>query len=176
LTEVKSHLRVDGTDEDTMLTSLITIVRHLTETKTGRAIMPTTYRLVLDEFPDDLIQLDFARVISVTSITYYDPEGLLQIVNPDDYLIDTISSPGWIEPAPGKAWPATQPRINAVAITYVAGYATAAAVPGSLKQWMLLTLGTLYAQRESAVLGITSTALPDRFYDVLLDGERVYTA
>lgn len=45
------------------------------------------------------------------------------------------------------------------------GWATAADVPRPIKQWMLLAVGEMYANRE---------ALPDGFADRLLDPYRIW--
>lgn len=46
-------------------------------------------------------------------------------------------------------------------------------VPASVKQWVLLTVGTLYASREAVQQGQQSE-LPRQFHDGLLDPWRVY--
>lgn len=53
---------------------------------------------------------------------------------PLDYVVDTVSSPGYIVPAFGKARP-KRGQINAVTVEYTAG---AAIAPHALKAWMLL--------------------------------------
>lgn len=47
-------------------------------------------------------------------------------------------------------------------------------VPASIRQWMLLTIGALYANRESVITGISVSQLPRSLADGLLDPWRIY--
>jgi uncharacterized phiE125 gp8 family phage protein len=91
------------------------------ETETNRAIMEQVWRITLDNFPA-AIKLDKARVLQVEHVKFYDVDGVQRTLDPADYQVDAESEPGYIVPAPGKAWPATAQRINAVEVQYRAGY------------------------------------------------------
>lgn len=173
LAEAKLHCRVDGSDEDALITALIVAAREQAEHETGRALVTQTWELVHDEFPEAFV-LRRAPIQSVTSLKYLDDAtGAEQTLDPADYLLDKDSEPGYVVPAYGKAWPATWPVPNAVRVRYVCGYGLAAAVPVAIKQWMLLAIGTMYAQRETLIVG-QSASLPDRFWAGLLDPYRLY--
>lgn len=173
LAEAKAHCRVDHSDDDALIAALIVAAREQAEHETGRALVTQTWELVHDAFPEAFV-LRKAPVQSVTSVKYLDSTtGTEQTLNPADYLLDNASEPGYVVPGYGKAWPASYGVPNAVRCRYVCGYGLAAAVPQAIKQWMLLAIGTLYAQRETIVAG-TVTALPDRFWASLLDPYRLY--
>lgn len=175
IAEAKLHCRVDGSDEDALITALIVAAREQAEHETGRALVTQTWELVHDEFPEAFV-LRRAPIQSVTSIKYLDDAtGAEQTLDPADYLLDKDSEPGYVVPAYGKAWPATWPVPNAVRVRYVCGYGLAAAVPVAIKQWMLLAIGTMYAQRETFVTGQIGS-IPDRFWAGLLDPYRLYEA
>ena len=172
LAEAKLHCRVDGSDEDALITALIVAAREQAEHETGRALVTQTWELVHDAFPEAFV-LRRAPIQSVTSIKYLDAAtGAEQTLDPADYLLDKDSEPGYVVPAYGKAWLSTWPVPNAVRVRYVCGYGIAAAVPIAIKQWMLLAIGTMYAQRESFVAG-QICSIPDRFWSGLLDPYRL---
>lgn len=171
LAQALVHLR-EGTDSggpiDQTVTSLITAAREACEQRTERTLITTAWRLRLDTFPSGgAIELLQPPIISVTSVTYLDTEGVSRTVNPSDYVLDSASEPGWLVPGPGKTWPETQAgAINAVTIDYTAGYgATAASVPAPLKQWILLAITTMYETRASHG---EKQLLPHDFADALL--------
>lgn len=168
LDEAKAHLRVESTDDDALITALIVAAREQAESITARALCTQTWELVLDAFPEACV-LRHSPVQSVTSVDYLDTDGASQSLTLTDTLLDSESTPGYLVPAYGKAWPATWCVPNAVRVRYVSGYGAAADVPQSIKAWMLLCIGTLYAQRESFVVGQPPAALPDRFWRSLLD-------
>lgn len=173
LAEAKLHCRVDGSDEDALITALIVAAREQAEHETGRALVTQTWELVHDVFPEAFV-LRRAPIQSVTSLKYLDSAtGAEQTLDPADYLLDKDSEPGYVVPAYGKAWPATWPVPNAVRVRYVCGYGLGAAVPVAIKQWMLLAIGTMYAQRETLIAGQAAT-IPDRFWAGLLDPYRLY--
>jgi uncharacterized phiE125 gp8 family phage protein len=170
LAEAKLHLRVDGSDEDALITALVKAVRQACEAECRRTLIDTTWELVLDAFSEAL-ELHNPRILSVTSVKYIDLAGAEQTLDPVDYVLDKDSEPGWLVPAYGKRWPDTREQINAVRVRYHAGYGTQASdVPQVLKQWMLLHLSHYYKNRESTFAG-TITQLP--FAGSLLDGHRV---
>ena len=175
LTEAKDHCRVDGTDEDALIAALITAARESAEHETGRALCTQTRELVLDAFPE-AFALRGAPVQSLVSVKYLDTAGVEQTLDPQDTLLDKDSEPGYLVPAYGKAWPATWPVPNAVRVQYTCGYGAAVNVPSALKSWMLLAIGTLYAQRETLIFGAITAYLPDRFWHRLLDPYRIYEA
>lgn len=175
LDTAKYQCREDSTDADTFIRDiLIPQAREMAEHETGRALCPQTRELVLDAFPEAFV-LRGAPIQSIVSVKYLDITGVEQTLNPADTLLDKDSEPGYLVPAYGKAWPASFPVPNAVRVRYNCGYASAAEVPTAIKQWMLLAIGALYAQRESFAT-VQMSALPDRFWHRLLDPYRLYEA
>jgi uncharacterized phiE125 gp8 family phage protein len=54
LPEAKLHLRVDTTDDDTLITTLITAAREMAETITRRALVSQQWKIVADRFPSPM--------------------------------------------------------------------------------------------------------------------------
>lgn len=188
VTEAKAHLRVVGTDDDTLITALIVAARQSAEHITGRALMPQTWELALDEFPNVAlwslrrvsdgqermaIKLPKPPFSSITSVSYVDADGVTQTIASSGYQLDSHSEPARLMPAYGASWPSTRDQANAVLIRFAAGYANAAAVPQEIKQWMLLRVGMLYENRESVAAGVTLAEVP--FVDRLLDAHKVWS-
>ena len=175
LAEAKAHLRVDASTDDAIITAMIQAVREQAEHETGRALITQTWERVLDAFPAVEIELGRLPVASITSIKYLDANGAQQTLDSSQYLLDADTAPGWVLPVADAVWPATADSANAVRVRFVAGYgASGAAVPASVRAWMLLHLGALYRQREAFASGQPVAALPDLFVAALLDGVRVY--
>ena len=177
LAEAKAHLRVDASDEDTLITAMITSATETAEQITGRAIMPQTWELTLDAFPDAL-ELTRVPAVSVTSIKYFDAAGVQQTLASNAYALDAADDFGfaYLVPAYGTEWPVTRDQINAVAVQYVAGYANATAVPEPIKAWIKLTLSAMFENREAESYSAraVSTTVKMSFVDALLDRYRVW--
>ena len=172
LVEAKAHLRVTVADDDTLITALITAATETAEQMTGRALMPQTWELTLDAFPA-AFELTRTPVASVTSLKYYDGAGVLTTLDGADYTLDTAHDfgPAYVVPAYGLAWPASRDQVNAVALRFVAGYASAAAVPEPIKAWIKLQVGAMYENREAEAVGQTHAL---GFADGLLSRYKVY--
>ena len=156
-TLLAQHLRLDDVaGQESVVAGIIATVRERAEAVTWRALMRQTLRLTLDAFPSgrEAIIIPRPPLASVTGITYVDEAGITRTLDPAAYLVDAASEPGRIVPAPGTLWPATQAeRPGAVSATYTAGYASAAAVPACIKQWLLLNAAALFEHRETFVVG-----------------------
>jgi uncharacterized phiE125 gp8 family phage protein len=175
LAEAKLHLRVDTTDEDSLITGLIVAARMAAEHETGRALINQTLRLTLDAFPaDGAIELLRPPVASITQVQYVDTAGATQTLSSTLYSLDSASAfaTHYLLPSYGSTWPATRDQANSVWVDYVAGYGAAAtAVPQPIKQWILLAIGDLYANRERSA---EKPAVPHGFVAGLLDPYRVW--
>ena len=148
LTEAKVHLKVDHTDEDSLITILIQGSRETIEQRTNRSLITQTRTIKLDYFPwSQTICLPDGPLISVTSVKYYDENLTFQTFSSSDYWVDTNSNiPRVIVK---DSWPGTYAMPNAVEIIYSAGYgASGSYVPKALKQAMYLIIGHLYENRE----------------------------
>lgn len=173
LEQAKLHLRADSADDDALIGALIVAARQLAENNMRRAIMPQTWRLSLDAFPVAGIVLPRPPLISVTSVSYLDAAGDRQIMADTAYRVQTSALEAVIRPLYGSAWPATRRDAESVQVEYRAGYADAAAVPAAIKQWLLLCIGTWYANRESAASGKLEE-IPRGHWDALLDAYRIW--
>lgn len=174
LDEAKAQCRIDAdeTADDAFLQALIKAAREMAEHQTGRAFVTQTLELVLDAFPAAFV-LRRPPTIAIESVKFLDSTGVQQTLNPVDTLLDNDSEPGYLVPAYGKTWPDSYPVPNAVRVRYTAGYGDRTKVPESIKQWMLLMIGTGYANRETVVQGQIST-LGRQYWDALLDPYRLY--
>jgi uncharacterized phiE125 gp8 family phage protein len=135
------------------------------EHKTNRALITQTWEVTLDSFPD-AVKLSKSPIASVVHVKYYDADGGQQTLDPQDYLVDDKSEPGYIVPAPGRAWPATAARINAVEVRYTCGYGeTDANVPDEAKSYILARVQQCFSPVANA---------KEANFERLLDGLIVY--
>ena len=174
LAEAKLHCRVDTTDDDELLVMLISAVRQQAETNLQRHIITQTLDAYFDEFGEEIL---LPPMQSVTAITYVDLAGATHTLAADQYIVDAVSKPSRITPAYAVTWPATRNQVNAVKVRFVAGYGLPVAVPQCIKNWMLIRIATLYANRGQIVISdgrVQMIEMPESFIDSLLDSERVY--
>jgi len=157
--------RLDGPEADVELRQVIAQHTREAEHETGRALVQQTYRLTLDAFPS-AFRLEHPPVLAVEHIKFYDADGARQTLHPDDYLVDNESEPGYIVPAPGRSWPATQARISAVEVQYSCGYGVDdSTVPDEIKGYILGKVAEHFAPAGTP---------KSEFLGRLLDGAKVY--
>jgi uncharacterized phiE125 gp8 family phage protein len=146
LAEAKAHLRLDASDEDDLVTSLIRVAREHLERTTGLCLMTQGWRLYLDSVSEDgVIQIARGPVQSIESVTVYDAEGQAASVSLEGHVLDgrgrpvrlMLRQPIW----PGRA-------VNGIEIDFTAGFGTAATdVPDALKRAMLTHAAQMFSCR-----------------------------
>lgn len=145
----KQHLRVETPDDDLLIEALIAAAREDIELYLRRQLLPATWVLGLETLPS-IIVLPRPPALSVLSMEHYDSSGVLVPIVPTTYVVDLMSQPARVALAPGATWPDVQQGLPlSVQLTYVAGYASAAHVPSSIKQAILLLVGDFYEHREA---------------------------
>ena len=169
LADAMQHLRVDFSDDDALISALIVTARQQAEHRTGRALITQQWRLGLDQFPVDSLELPLPMLQSVQSVTYLDADGVRQTLAGAEYDVITDELVGRLVPAYGKTWPQCRIWPGSVQVSYTCGYGAAADVPQSIKAWMLLAIGAWYENREALVAGQPVTDLPRCFWEGLLD-------
>lgn len=173
--EVRAQCRIDDSTEDALLAIYIQAARQHAEGLLFSALVTQTWEQTLDAFPAEEIKLLKPPVLGVTSVAYIDASGAVVTLPEASYVLDAATGPGWLFPASGTSWPSTSAVINAVRIRFTAGFGPSATdVPAPIRQWLLLTIAYLHAQRESHDLAGKVTAIPNRFVDSLLDPYRQY--
>lgn len=158
-TEVKKHLEiaVSDTSHDDHIDMLTATATEKAEAYSKQSFINRTYQLKLDKFPRWEIMLPRPPLSSVSSISYVDGDGATQTLSSSLYLVSTSSKPGRVTPAYNEVWPETRNIIDAVTVTYVAGYgATSASVPQRARQAILLMVGTWFENREGVSDGSMS--------------------
>jgi len=150
--EAKTHMRVTISDDDTYITTLISVARKHVEHITNRALVSQTWNYYLDNFPYNsrALKMPIGGLSSVTSITYTDADAVDTVWAASNYIVDTKSIPGQIVLGYGLDWPSFVERpVNAVNIEFVAGYGSAASsVPEGIRQAILLLISHWYDNRE----------------------------
>lgn len=171
LSEAKSYLRITDTDDDTLISSLITAMRQQCEAWTGRALMTQTWTLWLDHFPtsrsknapkegyyqlpidyfdgvDRLLEISRPPLQSVSFLKTYDTANAEAVFSATNYYVDTSSTPGRIALNQSCSWPTGLRAVNAVEVEFVAGYGNASDVPEAIKQGILLGIKHLFANKS----------------------------
>jgi uncharacterized phiE125 gp8 family phage protein len=163
LQEAKRHLRVDISEDDTHINSLISAARRYVELFTGRQLMKATYDLFLDAWPnpaDGAIYIPRTPLISVANdwategIRYVDPDGTATSLADTVYTVDTAGEPGRVYLSPSQSWPSLRSQRKAVTIRFICGYSSSAtvatqqaAVPNTIKAAILMSIEDLYHNR-----------------------------
>lgn len=159
--EVKDYLRVDSSDEDTLIGVLIDAATQIGEHYLGRFLLTTVIEEFYDFFPvyktgvnpfrgdKNIVYLSRGPVQSITHVKYIDGNGDEQTVSASDYNTDLVSEPARIMPDEG--WQATKDTVNAVIVRYTCGHTQASDVPANIKVALLLIIGEMYEKRVDSV-------------------------
>lgn len=160
--DVKRQCSLGGVpDHDVFLEHyLVPAARERGELSTRRQWMEATWTQRCDGFPPGGAWLELPRppLLEVVSVQYIDLAGVLQTLDDSAYDVDAPRGPrcarGRIAPVYGTTWPSTRAQLNAVRITFRAGYGSAPTdVPTLLRQAMLMDVATLFEHRENLVIG-----------------------
>ena len=148
LEEARAQLRVTTSEEDALLGRLIAAARGQIELATRRALITQGWRLYLDAWPSGrVVRLPVAPVASVGAVTVYDGDGLPVALDPGDYRLEAATNPPRLKVKAGE--PAGLKGFNGIEIDFTAGYgAEAGAVPGPLRQAVLLLVAHWFEHRE----------------------------
>jgi uncharacterized phiE125 gp8 family phage protein len=177
LDELKNHLRVDFDDDDALIASLGVAARSKCEDHIARSFITTGWVLTLDRFPlpqinsatgqaslgwsqlnwsperiypstSEPIRIPRADLVAVSSLTYVDPNGTTQTLDPSQYQVQA-GAPGMVYPARGLTWPASSVQSASVQVSFTAGYGTdPSAVPDTVKAVIKLLTALMYERRE----------------------------
>jgi uncharacterized phiE125 gp8 family phage protein len=180
LDEVREYLRVDSDDtsQDVTLAMLITAAWRYAESYTGRSFITQSWRAVADGFPgvcaDPVILLRKGPVTAVTGITYVDQNGATQTLDPATYVLDTSDLVQRLAPAYGAQWPAARAQLASVQIAFTAGFGNAAAVPATVRNWILVRIASAFEHREHEEIAARGAVLAPSYVDGLLDSEKAW--
>lgn len=172
LAECKLDSRVDGTEFDTVIPTLITAARQMCEQASGRKLITQTWRLQSDEWPDDEHDTFVLSPYQSAVVNYWN--GVEWATLPSDrWAITNEHGALLLRPAYGLTFPSlgnlVGPRVRA---DVTCGYGNAAAVPDSLKMWIRAHVAAMLRTPDGH--GDGSKMAPLQYLRGLLDPHKVY--
>jgi uncharacterized phiE125 gp8 family phage protein len=188
IAEVETHSRlgsgyIASLGETSSANIFIAAVRQRCEAITRRQLITAIKELILDRFPPNRtpIEIPLPPLQAINSITYIDPGGAIQTLNPSLYRVVSGSGPkrqpAIVLPIYGQTWPAALDDLAVVTINYTAGYGSdGTTVPEGIKQWMLLNIANLWENRETETMAAGRLTQIDisTLADGLLEDYRIY--
>jgi len=148
LSDAKTQLRVDHSEEDIYISGLVATATAAVEEMTGRALITQTWSLAMNG-ASGRVYLPKTPAQSISSITYYDRDEVSQTATAANFHLFSDIYRAWIEPKNGYDWPDVFDRQDSLTISYVAGYGSANAVPMELKHAILMLLSHWYEERRA---------------------------
>ncbi len=87
LDEAKAHLKIDVSDDDALITTLIAAARARAEWHTGRAFVTQGWRLWLDAWPCEPVEIPLPPLQSVSAVTVYARDDSAAVLDASAYQI-----------------------------------------------------------------------------------------
>lgn len=164
LAEAKAHLRVDTSDDDAYISSLISVAREYCEERLDTTFITSTWQAKYDTFPMwDLVLPRPPMLSGTVTVSYRTEAGTTLSLSSaaSEFQVDSATTPGRIYPLYGQTWPSVRGDENSVSVTYQAGYGSSGSdVPAVARHAMLLLVGAWFSSREPMTAGMTSQNLP----------------
>ena len=176
VSEAKAHLRVDISDDDSYISTLITAAREWCEQYLDRTLINTQWTMRLDSFPYEIElprpPIATSGTTTAVSLTYTLGDDSTATLSTTAYRVDRHSTPGVVRQLRAGTWPANLDDYNAVAVTWWAGYgASGASVPAAIRHAILMLVGHWYESRSSVLTGSISKEI-EFGVKSLLDSQR----
>jgi uncharacterized phiE125 gp8 family phage protein len=164
LTEAKAHLRVDTSDDDAYIGTLITAAREWCEQYLDRTLVNTQYVMRLDAFPHEIElprpPMATSGTTTAVTLTYTLGDDSTATLSATQYRVDRNSTPGVVRQLRAGSWPANLDDQNAVTVTWWAGYgASGTSVPAAIRHAIMMLVGFWYENRSTVLVGSISKQL-----------------
>ncbi len=160
LVETKAYLRVTDSAEDSLITELIAAARRIAEQHIRKSLVTQTWTMSFDCYAPSRVSLLRGPVQSISSVKIIGKDASETVMATTSYYLNAGKDILIFNASPVG---------HMVAITYVAGYGAASAVPQPIKQAMLSHIGALYDGRPAMVgLPDASRALYAPYQEVRL--------
>ena len=169
LAEAKAQMRVEHTDDDTLIQTLISAATAFVDVQgaLGKAMITQTWGQWINPNPST-VALMAGPVQSVSAIKYYDVDGILQTATLTDFDVFGTARNKTVSPKTGFSWPVTQQRSDAIKIEYVVGYGDSVNdIPDTVRHALMLLVSNWYENRSNELIGIASKTLPHGFDDLI---------
>ena len=159
----KLHLRVETTDEDSLIDLAAAAAADFVQNHTNRRLLTQQIDMRASRWPYGLqpLKLPHGPLQSIDEIAYRATSAATETVlaaSAYDVLPETAFMLPLISPDPEDGWPALDfSRPYPVRIRATVGYRTAAEIPPALQQAMRLLLGHWYENRQEVVTGTIAT-------------------
>ena len=162
LSEAKVFLRIDGTDDDILVSSLITAARIYIETTISKILITENWSFFKDKWPTSgVVHLPLSPVQSIDEIRVYNQDNTYSTLPIETYASDLISSQPrikFLETSPSIATPR---HFNQLEVQFTAGFGnTETDVPSDLRQALLMLTAHWYEQREPIGFGGSFNEIP----------------
>lgn len=142
LSEVKSFIKVDSADDDTLITNLISTVRIAAEKFLKVSFINQSWKLSYDKYCPSVVKMVMGPVQSITSVDAIARDGIVTTINSDNYYLSCGNQ---------KLIFDANVVSHRVEIVYLSGYgALSSDVPNPIKQGMLSHIAAIYDGRAGA--------------------------
>lgn len=172
--QAKEFLSIDAGEDyfDALLEAFVAVAREQVEAITGTRLVEQTVRLEASSFAD-LAKLPIGPVSEISGIMHDDADGVEQVFAATDWELLGSGLEQGIGLRVGKSWPSSfRSKPGAIRITAQVGYTE---VPKPIWAAMLLMVGDLFANRETAVTGTVAAKVPmSTTVDALLSNYRLW--
>lgn len=159
--EVKNNFAIDIDEDDYLIDQLIHSAVKIIETETNHHMCERTLEWRFKQAEGDEIELPFAPVQSISSITYVDDQEVEQTIAASVYELDQGTTPPMIRLKYNQAWPYARGGAIDYKVTFVTGYAGTADsplnltnLPEALRRAIIMMVGGVYKNPESHTLDI----------------------
>lgn len=173
VSEAKAHLRIDGSAEDILISSLIVTSRLHIEAALGLALIDQEWRLTLDKWPEKrwsknkAVRFPLRPIRSVEEVAVRDASGTRVVLPVEDYLLDQDAVAPRLVPRDGT-WPSPGVPAGGIEILFKAGMGEAAEdVPQPIRHAVLLLVAHWYEHRDPMEIGSAGAAIPAAVSDLL---------
>lgn len=172
LAEAKAQCRVDGTDEDAYIASLISTAREYVENVLDLSLITQVWEARYDTFPLWEIILPRPPMQTGTvTVIYRDEGGVSRTITSaaNAFQVDAFATPGRIYPNYEGVWPAVRGDENSVTVRWTAGYgASGGNVPQTVKSLIMLLVAHWFEMRQPVVAGYSQVPPVPQTFETLL--------
>lgn len=171
LVDAKRFLRVEHSDDDAVITALVSAARSHVEALTRNALMVQTWRLVLDRWPDGgRISPRIGPLRALAAVRVFSAANDASTIDPEIFVVDAaagvLAAPAWSLPVPGR-------NVAGIELDIEVGFGAAVDdVPQTLLQAIRMLVAHWYENRGLIAIG-SSVAMMPASVNAMISSHRV---